>query len=261
MIKVSHEVPLDLLESSRLFNDYDYALVHLFEVYPKYLEFYVESLQMGREVLLDNSIFELKEAFDMEEFAKWVQALAPTKYIIPDVLDDGKATIQNVEKWNREYRGLPGKTMGVVQGKSYEELTQCYFALAEYVDEICICFPHSHHMSKGLSTSEFHNRMLQRQQLINKWLDRSVINRNKKHHLLGCLLPQEFKAYKGMDWIYSLDTSNPILHGAMGVRYSEEGELDDKIPTKMADIMELELGKRQWNDIVWNIMQFKNNLR
>lgn len=33
---VSHEVPLSLLEKSRSFNDYDYALVHLFEIYPEF---------------------------------------------------------------------------------------------------------------------------------------------------------------------------------------------------------------------------------
>lgn len=38
---VSHEVPLSLLEKSRSFNDYDYALVHLLEIYPAYKQFYI----------------------------------------------------------------------------------------------------------------------------------------------------------------------------------------------------------------------------
>lgn len=42
---VSHEVPLSLLEKSRTFNDYDYALVHLFEIYPAYKQFYIDSLK------------------------------------------------------------------------------------------------------------------------------------------------------------------------------------------------------------------------
>ena len=57
-IKTSHEVPLSMLEQSRAFNDYDYALVHLFEKYPKYYDFFKKSIEMGRDVLLDNSIFE-----------------------------------------------------------------------------------------------------------------------------------------------------------------------------------------------------------
>ena len=31
MIKVSHEVPINLLEKSKLFNDYDYCLPHLLD--------------------------------------------------------------------------------------------------------------------------------------------------------------------------------------------------------------------------------------
>ena len=54
---ISHEVPKCLFEKSLDFNDYDYALVHLFDEDPEYLEFYKNSLKNGRHVLLDNSIF------------------------------------------------------------------------------------------------------------------------------------------------------------------------------------------------------------
>ena len=42
MIKVSHETPLCLLEDSLHFNDYDYALPHLFDQEENYLEYYFE---------------------------------------------------------------------------------------------------------------------------------------------------------------------------------------------------------------------------
>ncbi len=61
---VSHETPVSFLETSRRYNDYDYALVHLFETNPEYYSFFKSSKTLGREVLLDNSIFELGEAFD-----------------------------------------------------------------------------------------------------------------------------------------------------------------------------------------------------
>ncbi len=64
---VSHESPISMLETSRKYNDYDYALVHLFETHPQYYNFFKVSLNLGREVLLDNSIFELGEAFDSEK--------------------------------------------------------------------------------------------------------------------------------------------------------------------------------------------------
>ena len=43
-------------------------------------------MKLGREVLLDNSIFELGEAFDSDKFAKYVEELKPSYYIVPDVL-------------------------------------------------------------------------------------------------------------------------------------------------------------------------------
>ena len=61
---VSHESPISILEESKQYNDYDYALVHLFETQPEYLNFFKRSLAAGREVLLDNSIFELGKAFE-----------------------------------------------------------------------------------------------------------------------------------------------------------------------------------------------------
>ena len=61
---VSHESPISILDKSKDYNDYDYALVHLFETHPKYYNFFKESIKLGREVLLDNSIFELGESFE-----------------------------------------------------------------------------------------------------------------------------------------------------------------------------------------------------
>jgi len=86
---ISHETPLSMLEESITYNDYDYALVHLFETHPDYLKFFKRSIACGREVLLDNSIFELGKSFDSVKFAEYVKELRPTYYIVPDVLEDG----------------------------------------------------------------------------------------------------------------------------------------------------------------------------
>lgn len=259
MIKVSHEVPLCLLEHSREFNDYDYALVHLFEIYPQYLQFFKDSLEMGREVLLDNSIFELKTAFDDVEFANWVEELRPTRYIIPDVLDDSKKTMEGIDRWKNHFEYLPGRTIGVVQGKTEEEKIECYKHILQNCDEVAFCFPHSHHQRGNASKLDFALRMEERQMMIDYWIQEGIIDFSKRHHLLGCLLPQEFKAYQGLDWIYSLDTSNPIIHGYKGVKYID-GSLDDKIDMKMAENMEISLSDEQFSDILFNVKEFRKNL-
>ena len=139
---ISHEVPKCLFDNSLEFNDYDYALVHLFDKDPEYLQFYKNSVSQGRKVLLDNSIFELGEAYDNENFAKWVRDLKPAEYIVPDALEDVAKTIQQMEDWNRNYKDMPGKKIGVVQGSNPEELIDCYTYLDKHADcdKIAISF-------------------------------------------------------------------------------------------------------------------------
>jgi hypothetical protein len=249
-IKISHEVPLVMLEDSRQFNDYDYALVHLFKVYPEYFDFFKKSVELGRDVLLDNSIFELGKAFDSHEFAVWIQELCPTRYVIPDVLGNAGETIAKAEAWVKDYSNLPGETIGVIQGDSYEELTRCYKALDELCDQLAICFHYPYYEQTDVG------RMIGRQQLIARWIDEGVINESKKHHLLGCSLPQEFVYYGDMDFIYSLDTSNPIVHGLKGITYGING-LPFKEKTKLADLIEAEIDDNQSEDIQYNIQEFK----
>ncbi len=88
MIKIAHESPKSIFEEVQRFTDYDYALVHLFEEDEEYLKQFKQAATKGREIILDNSIFELEEAFDAEKFDKWVKYLKPTCYIIPDALED-----------------------------------------------------------------------------------------------------------------------------------------------------------------------------
>ena len=53
--------------------------------------------------------------------------------------------------------------------------------------------------------------------------EKDVIRKDIHHHLLGCSLPQEFMSYNNWSWIKTVDTSNPILVGAEGKRYTDSG--------------------------------------
>lgn len=255
-MQISHEVPLVLLEKSREFNDYDYALVHLFEKYPEYLKFYKESIKMGRNVLLDNSIFELEEAFDADKFAKWVLELTPTRYIIPDVLDDSEGTIKNLYNWLTKYSSLPGKKIGVVQGRTLKDIVKCYKEMSFHCDEIAISFNYLMYEENFASASKLTAWMVGRIDLLRYLEAKDIIRKDKPHHLLGCSLPQEFQYYKDIPWITSLDTSNPIVHGLVGVQYGHNG-LDQKESKKLADLIESEVSKEQLKLINYNVNQFK----
>ena len=238
-MKISHESPLCLLDRSRSYNDYDYALVHLFETEPTYYQFFKDSLAQGRHVLLDNSIFELGTAFDSDRYAYWIKELQPTEYIIPDVLESALGTMDNALDWKEKYSDLPGKTIGVVQGKTYEDLVQCYDYLDTVigVDKIAISFDYSYYLEICPHPNKWMGYALGRVQTLTRLLQDGVINTEKPHHLLGCALPIEFMFYRqGFEWLESLDTSNPIVHALLGFGY-EPGGLDAKKSIKLIELL------------------------
>ena len=134
MIKIAHESPKSIFSTVQKFTDYDYALVHLFEEDKEYLQHFKDAVANGREVILDNSIFELEEAFDADRFAYWIKELKPTWYIVPDALEKGFQTCDQMHEFFKKYpkESLPGKAIGVVQGKTYESIASCY----DYMDKV-----------------------------------------------------------------------------------------------------------------------------
>jgi hypothetical protein len=76
-------------------------------------------------------------------------------------------------------------------------------------------------------------------------------------HLLGASTPQEFTYYRDNhpNLINSVDTSNPIIVGALGQRYSDMGLLT-KPSNKIEEFMEKDLAP-QLEDIIFNVYKFK----
>lgn len=274
MIKISHEVPMHLIETryERSINDYSYFLVHLFQDRPDYYEYAVQCLRDDRAIILDNSIFELEEAFDSEEFVFWINRLASDSgqsrevldriftYIVPDVLDDTHRTVLSAKNFTSTYQGLPGKVMLVAQGQTMHDLVICYEELCQLdPDKIGVSFnckayeddvPH-----RGKLKTWMKGRHLFVETLYNKGILDTPL------HLLGCALPQEFAYYTKehpilADFIDSLDTSNPIVHGLKGIYYNEEG-LDRKESIKLVDLFDVIPNEVEMDAIKHNVKVFK----
>ena len=257
-MKISHESPISMLQTSRQYNDYEYCLVHLMDNELKYRDFFFESKEQGRKVLLDNSIFELGTAFDSEKYAVWIDRLRPDEYIIPDVLEDTVGTMDNAVTFTNTYKDLPGKKIGVVQGKSYMELTQCYRYLDRYVDvdKIAISFDYSYYLSVSNHPNKWMAYTLGRIQVLNRLAQDGIINTNKPHHLLGCALPIEFMFYN-YPWIETIDTSSPIVHGLLGIEYNNYG-LTEKQSIKLVDLLHAQPTYSQMVKINKNLEIFRS---
>lgn len=256
-MKIAHEAPLSIFDEVSNLTDYDYALVHLFEESDEYFNKFKEKIAQGREVILDNSIFEMGEAFESSRYCYWIQKLSPTWYIIPDALEDMNKTLSNLEEWFEQYdRLVQGKSIGVVQGKTYEEIVECYNKIVNRVDKVAISFDYSLFVEWfPEEVTKYHSYMKGRQKLISKMLGDNIIDVTKPHHLLGCGLPQEFKGYKGMSWLDSVDTSNPVVHGILDIKYTDNG-LEDKSSIKLFTLIDDEV-RSHLKDIEYNIAKFR----
>lgn len=263
--KIAHEAPLALMPMVSSMTDYEYALVHLFEESSDYFKFFKKALKEGREVILDNSLYELGEAFDTEKYASWIKKLKPTEYIIPDVLGDSDGTVKEAEEWMKKYSDLPGKKIGVVHGHDFYEMVDCYNGLVNAgVDKIAFTFRGSAYESiiGGTSSSEsikLASWALGRIAVLERMIEECVIEESLPHHLLGCSIPTEFTHYKDprFNWIESIDTSNPVTLAMEDYRYDAGGGVSFKPSIIIAEEMFEPVG--QWKNVHvrLNIGEFK----
>jgi len=257
-MKVSHELPIELLNYSYEWNDYDYCLPHLLDTSDRYRLFFQKARLDQRFIIMDNGLFEGVKHTTEDLFNK-IFLIHPDIFIVPDEWNDSAATLRNAKHWMINYKDkLPEKTnlMAVCQGKDIGELTSAYQTLVD-LGYKHIAFNHS-----SIAYTEFYPehktvyaQMLGRIELIRHLVEKDTVRKGLYHHLLGCSLPQEMMAYGDFDWIKSVDTSNPIIVGSEGVRYGDNG-IDYKPKTKIEELFNIDLTERM-EDIIFNVNKFK----
>jgi predicted aspartyl protease len=149
-IKISHEVPFCLLTKSREFNDYDYCLPHLMDENEEYRVFFLNSKNVARYIIMDNSLHELGEAYNSDRLMYWVNKLEPDEFIVPDVWEDYAASVRNAKQWATVKMPANTTKVAVVQAKSFHEALLCVQAYkdlgykkiafsygASYYNDIC----------------------------------------------------------------------------------------------------------------------------
>lgn len=111
-------------------------LTHLVERDPEYKKFARKSTSYK---ILDNSLIELGGAVDLQRVLAAAQEIEADEIILPDVFQNGPATIERVNESLEELRqlGLLGKykLMAVAQGRDYVEFCSC-FKYLEAIPEI-----------------------------------------------------------------------------------------------------------------------------
>ncbi len=261
-MKIAHEAPIPLFDEVQRQTNYDYCLVHLMDEQPQYVTKFMEAKEKGREIILDNSIFELGEAYEKSKYIRWINELKPNWFIIPDVLEDATKTVENVKEWKKLH--LPGKKIGVVQGKTISEMLWCYMQIAPLVDKIAISFDYSVFINEtafGKLPTKFHHYMYGRDAFLHTLKRMKILREDKPHHLLGIGLPQEITAYRDYHWIDSIDTSNPVVAGIEGLIYNGINGLERKPDRKLFTMINYDPTESQKDIINYNIRYFRYMIR
>jgi len=261
---VSHESPIQLFEASLAYNDYQYCLVHLMEENKEYRDWFLTvNKRFGADVLLDNSIFELGEAFEPHKYAYWLKEINPNYYIVPDVLEDAAATMDAWTEWDMCHKPVnKALRIGVVQGKTWQELVECYKWMSSEADYIAISFDYSYYTYTGLGENKLEKWCSGRQRFIQDLIDKGYWNWSKPHHLLGCSLAKEFKYYvdKNIYNIRSCDTSNPVVAALHGLRYNGDLGLQEKPSTMLCDLIAANVDTDEIDNVLYNTEMFKHIL-
>ena len=249
---ISHEIPKALFPHQSLISDYPYALGHLLGKDKEYSEFYKYQFKNSQFGILDNSCFELGKSIDLKDLKSVVNEYVPSHYILPDQLHSQYETLQMSEEFLALHNSqLDSAPIGVVQGKSFNELIQCIqWYLDHHVRFIAIPFD-------PLPDSEFGiTRYFFFKEIFDYYVKKNV---GVRWHFLGCQNPSEFQLYSPemKEFIYSVDTSSPIITGWNGIKYGDYGYSQGKPKEKLADSLDIELSYDQIQDIIYNVKKFK----
>jgi len=261
-VKVSHEVPLQLLGLSETFNDYDYCLPHLLDKYPKYEAYFRQAKEKGRYIIMDNSLHELGEAYDTSRLLHWISELKPNEFIVPDVWENSVYSVRNAKEWSSVELPEGVTKVAVVQGKSYTEFATSYQSYKWFgYEKIAFSYGASWFQECFQHPNPDVAKMMGRLKTITNLYKNNIITDFDRVHLLGCNLPQAYLYYKDFKFIESIDTSNPVIHGLKRIRYSEGGLLH-KDKEKIDEDFTRKITPKQIEDILYNTKMFKkiNNL-
>ena len=263
-MKVSHELPINMLDRGHTINDYDYCLPHLLDQSKDYKNYFLQAKKDGRYIIMDNSLHELGEAYAEDRLMHWIYVLQPDEFIVPDVWQDKTATLVNAKRWSTiNFPKEWGVTkVAVVQAEDYAEAVECYAILSKHhgYKKIAFSYGADYYARMVPHPNPLVGKMMGRIMTISNMYKDGVIGKSDRVHLLGCALPQEFTYYRDFPFIESIDTSNPIIHGLKGIKYKHYGLLD-KDTTKIDQLEEVELTSDVLYNVNHNLIRFKQFIK
>ena len=256
-MKVSHELPLILIEDGEQINDYDFCLPHLLDKEEVYKDYFLNARKKGRYIIMDNSLHELGHAYDSARLMHWINELHPNEFIVPDVWENRDASVVNARKWSQIELPKGVTKVAVVQAQTIHEAATCYQTYRDLgYEKIAFSYGASYYNDVVPHPNRDLGKALGRLSVISALYKTKVIHDNDRVHLLGCAVPQEFSWYRGFKFIESIDTSNPVMAALEGTRYNIWG-LDSKPKANMNDYFYMLSDQVNWDILTDNLTKFR----
>ena len=194
---INLDCPYNLLTKSLTFNGFDVAHAHYLEKYPQYYDFMWSSLELGRTVIMDQG------DLSIDRYKYWIDKLEPTYYILP-YHENALKHISTITSFGHTDHNC--NKIGIVRGNNSVEVIDCYQYLDVFLDrDDMIGFDES----KGMSNECRVDNVMR---LDMTW----IINRFRKHHVIGGMLPNEYLFFKDMKYVHTISTDTPIMVSLAG---------------------------------------------
>ncbi|BFO16488.1 hypothetical protein SHKM778_28760 [Streptomyces sp. KM77-8] len=187
-----------------------------------YRAFFAREAERGAEIIVDNGLFDLGYALPASSLVEAALAVSAREIILPDVMQDGVATLKASEQAAREIRELSGdafRLCAVLHAADDEEWLRAYDAFVCSGWAGAIALPASRRPDPD-------GQLCRTRWLATAYLkDRGLIDDLIVYRLLGLGRTGhlELVEQRKHEWISSVDGAAPVILGAMGISLLPEG--------------------------------------
>ena len=216
-MKMAHIIPPSQLKAIPLTQKIHLCLAHLVERSEVYRDYYRNKAEQGHTVILDNSAFELGEAYPAEKMFDLADGIGATEVMAPEFFMNATKTIDSICEFSElmSERGSPAMIFATICGGDINEWLRCYRAVVELtnVGTVGISF----RASEFIPVPEVDTDILTKRRMEARTTLTSILARLRSphvhHHLLGLWDPYELIMQKHHSWIRSCDSSAAYAHG------------------------------------------------
>ena len=268
MVKFCHIAPTHYLESFTRTNGAHLVLAHLVESDAWYREYY-RNLDDGKELIMDNSAFEMykqgREMYPTDELLGLAEVIGADMIVMSDYPNEVAAkTIKVAEETAHQYKDAGYKTFFVPQSKigDFEDYMYCMeWALDHpgYVDRIGLSIlgcPNAY----GVEKDNKLQRYLSRYGILKELQKREVLDVLRHKDVFHCLGmvdgPNEIELLRPWhDHIATWDSSAAVWAGLNNIRFdnSPTGLINGKFEKEVEFDKGGDLTTSQLNDTLYNI--------